>query len=193
MSEYLNYNDDEPPRDEVNDDGDIVPYQSPIEPPDLLPPDQWAYEQANSEYVARLAVDAPEPPIAVSLVDRAQALEDIMAFYNKRNMTRGSEKQLKIPDSDFRKRYEDPEAVQQGAVNNTEKLKYGFVRGVSILAAVDAMRANGIHESDVEVAYISAKVPLNEQFLDWRATAAKRDKVVKLAKQAAKNITNTNT
>lgn len=176
MTELLQY-DQSTPRDRIDETGDIVPYDVPEETPDFLPADQWVEERADSEHV---------PILAVSLADRALALEDIMKFYNKRNMTRGSKQQLEIPASDFRRRYDSPEAVQHGAERNTDKLRAGFVRGIRTLAAVDTMQEMGVHDADIDLVYRSVQSELNRNFLDGNATAADRARALKRAQVAAR-------
>lgn len=175
MTELLNYNDSV--HDIVNDDGDVLPYEEPAPVVDYLPQDRWIEDQADSEL---------EPILAVSLADRALALRDIMAYYNKRNMTRGSLQQLAIPDSGFRRRYESPETVQHGAERNTNKLLEGFHRGIATLTAVDAMQGAGVHDSEVDQLYRSVQSELNAQFLDGNADATKRHKAVQRAQKVAR-------
>ena len=129
-----------------------------------------------------------DPGAHVSLEDRATALGVIMGYYNKRNMTRGSKKQLVIPGSDFTTRYEYPGEVQRGAERKTQELYQGYIKAIDTLAGVESMLAAGEHWSDVEVNWIKTKKEINDEFLDKNATPRERKAAVNQAKRTADRV-----
>ena len=108
-----------------------------------------------------------------------------MKFYNKRNMTRGSEQQAAIDGSAFRVRYKDPESVQLGAEGNTHRLYPAFMKGIDTLAAVDQHRVAGMSEEDIDLEKVLVKHELNKEFLDSNADANKRAHALKRVQKAA--------
>ena len=180
MNELLSYSDIDAPRDGVNDDGDIVPIDS--DPPYVSP-------LANI-FDHRLVgpIETTESGPSVMLVDRAVALTAIMAYYNKRSMTRGSKKQLSIPGSEFTARYKNPEDVQAGAERKVrEDLYPAYLQGIAILVAVDSLYefdSSGTKNLHPDV--VDMKHELNEAFLDGNSNATERYKVVATARRVAK-------
>lgn len=169
-------------RDVETSEGDILPsddYFGVVVEESESGRDAWIETQAD------VSGDTEGQGIAVSLIDRAVALEAIMKFYNKRNMTRGSEQQAAIDGSAFRARYKNPESVQRGAERNTRMLFQAFMKGIDTLAAVDQHRAAGMSEDDITLEKVFMKRELNEEFLDGNADANKRAHALKQAKKAA--------
>jgi|GEM_PF-1315806 len=173
-------------RDIETPEGDVLPNDDyfgvaeELENPEAGPGDAWA------EYRMDLGDNTQEQGVAVSLTDRAVALEAIMKFYNKRNMTRGSERQVANDGSSFRARYKNPESVQLGAEHNTRKLFAAFIKGIDTLAAVEQHRAAGMTEESISLERVIVKRELNEEFLDSNADGIKRARALKRAQEAAK-------
>lgn len=179
MNELLSYSDIDAPRDGVNDDGDIIPIDS--EPQYISPP--------TNIFDHRLvgSIETTESGPSVTLADRAATLTAIMAYYNKRSMTRGSKKQLSVPDSKFKARYENPEDVQAGAERKVRDLYSVYMQGIATLAAVDSpyeTSSSGTRNLHPDV--VDIKHELNEAFLDGNSNATERHKVVTTARRVAK-------
>ncbi len=179
MNELLSYSDIDVPRDEINDDGDIVPMD--VEPSYIAPPTNIFDNQLIG------SMETTESGPSVTLTDRAVALATIMAYYNKRNMTRGSKKQLSIPDSGFNTQYKNPKDVQAGAERKVRALYPAYLQGIAILEGVDSpyeFDSNGTRNLRPDV--VNMKHEINEAFLDENSNATERHKVVATARRVTK-------
>lgn len=126
------------------------------------------------------------PPLAVNVVERANALGDIMACLNKGSKTRGSAIQMENPESDFVHRYgHDADRVQEGAEAKTRELLNKFRRAIGVLAAVDVMRAHGYDEDKIQIHYVGVQAEVNKDFGIGNANATDRHRALKRARKAA--------
>jgi len=142
----------------------------------------------RAEHLVDLGAELPTVPIAVDLGERAVALSNIMEYLNKANQVRGSRMQLEKGGGTMKKQYgEHAKMVQQGAEKSRDELRAGFYRGIETLIAADALRANGMHEADVEVEHTSLQASINRRFGVGKAYAKDRQKAVDRAKKAAGN------
>ena len=135
-------------------------------------------------------LEAREVPIAVHLGDRALALENIMAFYNTDSRVAGSAKAIKNPSSRFCRLYGDAaDKVQQGAKKNRDERAAGFREAVGLLAAADALRANGYDEADSGLATIIMQHDLNVAYgANSGASSSDRNVLVASAKKTAEEL-----
>jgi hypothetical protein len=141
----------------------------------------------RAENLVDLGVELPEVPVAVDLGARAIALADIMAYLNTANRVAGSRKQIGGKGKMTLRYGERAADIQAGAERNRDGLRSGFQSGIGTLAAVDALRANGMDEADIEVERVSLQAAINRQFGVGKANAADRAKVVRKAKKAVGN------
>jgi hypothetical protein len=129
-------------------------------------------------------------PIAVDLAERAMALAGIMKYLNKANQTAGSRKVQETGGGRFRQSYGAASAeVQKGAEQNRDMLLGKFRQGLRTLSAVEALRANGYDEEDVETQRMKMQIEINKEFGVGKANAAKRNTVAKKAVKSAEKIT----
>jgi hypothetical protein len=151
-------------------------------------------EQFVQEPLAGLAeleaIELQGVPIAVHLGDRALALETIMSFYNVDKRVAGSAKAVTNYSSRFCRLYgKAANDVQQGAERNRRELLPGFHRAVEILAATDAMRANGYDEADSGLATIVMQHDLNVAYgAKSEARAADRNELTLRAQKLAETL-----
>lgn len=129
--------------------------------------------------------DEPEIPLAVSLADRALALESMMTFLSKNNMTKGSRSQVTDTQSDFSQRYrERADDIQAGAERKRHELFAGFVRGIQVLNASEAKHRLGHDPEEVRLEEIALKKSINDEFLS-PGMSRERKAAVARAKRAA--------
>lgn len=129
------------------------------------------------------------PPLAVNLSDRALALARIMECLNKANNTHGSATLMDNGGGEFLARYglAAPD-VQQGAEINTTKLIDKFRHSIGVLAATDALRAQGYDEYDIELEYLRMQSDINRNFGVGNAYAKDRHAAVKKAARASAHL-----
>ncbi len=136
------------------------------------------------EYYPILEVERERVPYAVNLGDRALALTAITDYLNHAARLSGANK------SNALQRYgREASRVKHGMETDVHQLKQGFDAGIAVLAAEDALRANGVDESDVEVAHTSVQAAINKDMgLMVPHGDAVREKVVKKAVRAAMHV-----
>jgi hypothetical protein len=123
-------------------------------------------------------------PVAVSVAERALALQAIAAYFNKANMTAGSKTQT-AEGSDFQRRYKkDAPVVQKGAEKKTRKRIIGFREAIRILSASEAREANGEDEDDVRLWEVTVQRDVNQALGGvGRRAVARRARAVNEASQ----------
>ena len=144
---------------------------------------EFPFVQPQSE----IKVDIPT--VAISLRGRAQALMDIMEFYDYENAHKGRKKQRKNPDSALNQ--------QRGVANMMEnseqkRARYfaRFMEGIKYLAAEDEMKQVGVVADDPDNNFrTSLQSDLNQQFLEpGRVNQKRRDDMIKGLNQQAETF-----
>lgn len=134
-------------------------------------PDEVEFEPVA---MPEAAAERPElPPIAVSLAERAMALEDIMTYLNKSNRLEGFKKSG------------GSARVARNMRSGVREWRPKFDDGLAVLIAADALRAHGYAEADIEVMRVAMQKDLNDEYGPGRAYASDRAAVVKKANRAA--------
>lgn len=172
MSEKLKqiYSD---PRSGENAEGDVVPLES--------------FDYFDNEHDDDLGVhDEYEPEIpgaSVSLKDRAEALDIISKQMSQDAQLKGAYQQSNIKDSDFRKRYQNPESVVSDMEMKQKHLRKLSSKAMDTLMARESLLEAGFDPNDVEsnteLETISTRHDLRELGADGR-----RKLMTKLRKQA---------
>lgn len=127
-----------------------------------------------------------QPAWAISLEDRALALEGIMSYLNKANQVNGGRIQLDNGGGRLREAYEDhAQDVQTGAEVNRDRLRPSFSQGIMMLAGVEQMRALGFDEDVIERERMRMQIEMNRKLGVGNAYAPARHKVAKTARQTA--------
>lgn len=127
-------------------------------------PDEAGHEYPFVQPVYEIKVVAPR--VAISLQGRAQALTNIMDFYNQNNRTRGSRVQRGVEGSAFNVRYQEAAAaVQENAeLKRAERLNR-FHEAVTYLAQQqELIRASLIPDDPDSTHDVALQSDLNKEF-----------------------------
>lgn len=145
-------------------------------------PDEVEFESAPFEAVAA----EPElPPIVVSLADRALALTDIMAYFNKANQLQGYVKHKTGQGIRNGRPVTDSAALERNVRGSLRRMRPKFDEGLATLVAADALRAHGYDEAAIDLAQRAMQAQLNRAYGPGNAYAQDRAALVKKATRAA--------
>ncbi len=166
---------------------------------DIVPPEQLdiaideRFSEVDFEYNADNAemVEFRQRGIAVSLADRALALEWIMDYFNKANRANGlSHAAVTQPAAaDIEQRYGDatPDVVS-GASQKVLDRRQLFTRHLETLVGAAALRQSGMDEDEVRLKVTTLQSELNQQFGVGNAYAKDRYRAVRTVRKSTDKI-----
>jgi len=128
------------PRSAENEDGDVVPLESL---------DYFNEETDSDPYLDEPDAE-PVEGASVSLKDRAEALDIISKQMSQDAQLKGAYQQANIKDSDFRKRYHNPEGVVSDMQHKQTQLRRMSSKAMETLMAKDQLLNAGFDSHDVE-------------------------------------------
>jgi hypothetical protein len=128
------------PRSAENEDGDVVPLESL----------DYFNEETDSDPYSDEPDTEPVEGASVSLKDRAEALDIISKQMSQDAQLKGAYQQANIKDSDFRKRYQNPEGVVSDMQHKQTQLRRMSSKAMDTLMAKDSLLEAGFEEGDVE-------------------------------------------
>lgn len=125
----------------------------------------------------------------VNIEDRAIALEGIMAYLNRANRVSGGIRHTESGGTEMVRRYGDQvDEVIKGSERKRDELIGRFRAGISTLAATDALRANGIDDSQIELHRLAIQADINRTYGVGKAYADDRNRLVKKARRLADTV-----
>jgi hypothetical protein len=160
-------------RSAENEDGDVIPLES-LDYFDNDIDDDLEFDEAG-----KLAVEGA----SVSLKDRAEALDIISKQMSQDAQLKGAYQQSNIKDSDFRKRYKNPENVVSEMEYKQRQLRKMSTKAMDTLMAKDSLLEAGFDEGDVESTNDLESISTRHDLRNLGAHG-RRKLITKLRKQA---------
>lgn len=147
---------------------------------EIMLAEQEAYE-AEQATRNKIPLEVTETGPSVRLVDRALAIEAIMAYYNQANKNAGAQVSRSVNkfDSHYKDRHIDPDRVMDGMTKKQSFLYRKFTEAISVLSASDDMRKAGYSSDEVTASEQQLKRAFYRKYGPGKAKVADRDKLIR--------------